>query len=171
MTQQYTFSTSPSKLCKIMKLILEFSTFTCYKYLCSFKEEQNFICGSFNNTAVFEGTVLIICLMTYRLIREDSQCTYWFQSSIRDLAAAIGFGMPPFLNWPFRWAKREKNSSGVVKSDRLYSSIICRKQTQTLNLWCYSQLEYCICAVPMVFGYELWNTHLHVFRHARYQYQ
>jgi hypothetical protein len=37
-------------------------------------------------------------------------CTYRFQSSIRDLAAASAFGTPPFLNRPFRWAKREKNS-------------------------------------------------------------
>jgi len=61
-----------------------------------FKEEQKFMCGSFNITAVFEGTVLIRIIK--RFIREDCQCTYWFQSSIRDLAAAIGFGMPPFLN-------------------------------------------------------------------------
>jgi len=62
-----------------------------------FKEQQNFMCGSFNITAVFEGTVLIIRIIK-QFIREDSQYTYWFQSSIRDLAAAIGFGMPPFLN-------------------------------------------------------------------------
>jgi len=67
-------------------------------YLCYFKEQQNFSVGLLILTAVFEGTVLIICLITYRFITEDSQCTYWFQSSIRDLAAAIGFGMPPFLN-------------------------------------------------------------------------
>jgi TctA family transporter len=41
---------------------------------------------------------------------ERAICTYRFQSSIRDLAAATAFGTPPFLNWPFRWAKREKNS-------------------------------------------------------------
>jgi hypothetical protein len=39
------------------------------------------------------------------------------------------------LNWPFRCAKREKNSSGVVKSETLYSSIICKNQTLTLNLY------------------------------------
>jgi hypothetical protein len=43
-------------------------------------------------------------------LREWAGCTYRFQSSISDLAAASAFGTPPFLNLPFRLAKREKNS-------------------------------------------------------------
>lgn len=61
---------------------------------------------------------------------------------MRDLAAAVAFGTPPFMNWPFRWAKREKNSWGVVKSETLYISIICKNQTLTSKPW--STFSMCI---------------------------